>query len=210
MNKSYVFSDSVLCLGKIHENLLSNGAWEDRLEWFNKSTPEYRKFDRIDGDPMEFEWTLQLCSKVQELLSRLNETPENFTGRTIFMSMFNDISWGSKDNKIECESNAKLVSLFARGFGAGQWSFLGPGSEKKRYSISEDSPQGEWDKMAEKMMVAKGMGSPRHAINRRRRTRDCPKPACVQTPILPGGTCRERRGRGGRGQDESTSCRGTV
>ena len=62
------------------------------------------------------------------------------------MSMFNDISWESKDNKKECESNAQLVSLFAKRFGAGQWSFLGPGSEKKWYSISEDSPQGEWDK----------------------------------------------------------------
>ena len=55
----------------------------------------------------------QLSHKVQELLLRLGETPENFTGRIIFMSMFNDISWGSKDNKIECESNAQLVSLFA-------------------------------------------------------------------------------------------------
>ena len=69
------------------------------------------------------------------------------------MSIFNDISWGSEDNKIDCESNAQLVSLFARRFGAGQWSFLVPGSEKKWYSISEDSPQGEWDRMAEKMMV---------------------------------------------------------
>ena len=67
--------------------------------------------------------------------------------------MFNDISWGSKANKKECESNAQLVSLFAKGFGAGQWSFLGPGSEKKWYSVSEDSPQGEWDKIAEKMML---------------------------------------------------------
>ena len=67
--------------------------------------------------------------------------------------MINDISWRSKDNMIECESNAQLVSLFARRFGAGQWSFLGPCSENKWYSISEDSPQGEWDKMAEKMMV---------------------------------------------------------
>ena len=67
--------------------------------------------------------------------------------------MFNDISWRSRDNKVECESNANLVSLFARRFGAGQWSFLGPGSEKKWYSISGDSPQGEWDKMAEKMML---------------------------------------------------------
>ena len=69
------------------------------------------------------------------------------------MSMFNDISWGSKDNKKECESNAQHVSLYAKRFGAGQWSFLGPGSEKKWYSISEDSPHGEWDRIAEQMML---------------------------------------------------------
>ena len=69
------------------------------------------------------------------------------------MSMFNDISWRSRDNKIECESNAQIVSLFAKGFGARQWSFLGPGSEKKWYSINEDSPQGEWDKIAERMLL---------------------------------------------------------
>ena len=38
-------------------------------------------------------------------------------------------------------------------FGTGQWSFIGPGSEKKWYSISEDSPQREWDNMAERMML---------------------------------------------------------
>ena len=70
--------------------------------------------------------------------------------------MFNNISWGSKDNKVECESNAELVSLFARRFGAGQWSFLGLGLEKKWYSISEDSPQGEWDRITELMMLKFG------------------------------------------------------
>ena len=157
--KVYVFSDSVLCLGTIHENPQSNGAWEDRLGWL-KTSQEYRIFDRIDGEPMEFEWnifqgfnTLQLSEEAKRLLLRLGETPENLTGRIIFMSMFNDISWGSKDNEKECESNAQLVSLHAKRFGIGQWSFLGPGSEKKWYSISEDSPQGEWDKMAEKMML---------------------------------------------------------
>ena len=157
--KVYVFSDSVLYLGKIHENPQSNTAWEDRLARF-KSSPEYRDLDRIDGEPMEFEWnifpgfnTLELCTKVQELLSRLSVTPEKFTGRIIFMSMFNDISWGSKDNKKESESSAQLVSLYAKRFGTVQWSFLGPGSEKKWYSISEDSPQGEWDRIAEQMML---------------------------------------------------------
>ena len=70
--KVYVFSDSVVCLGKINENPQSNTVWEDKLTWF-KSSPEYRALDRIDGEPMEFHsnifpgfTTLQLCNKVQE------------------------------------------------------------------------------------------------------------------------------------------------
>ena len=108
---------------------------------------------------MEFEWnifsgfnTLQLNEEVKSLLYRLGETPEHFTGRIIFMSMFNDISRGTLDNAEECLANARLVSLYAKRFGKGQWSFIGPGSEKKWYCISEASPKGEWDKMAEKMM----------------------------------------------------------
>ena len=34
-----------------------------------------------------------------------------------------------------------------------EWSFIGPGSEKKWYSIEEDSPQGNWDKFAEQMLL---------------------------------------------------------
>ena len=109
---------------------------------------------------MEFEWhifpgfnTLQLSEEVKSLLLRLDETPENFTGRCIFMSMFNDISCGSKDNEKECLANATLVSVYAKRFGKGQWSFIGPGSQQKWYSISGDSPQGEWDNMAERMLV---------------------------------------------------------
>ena len=67
--------------------------------------------------------------------------------------MFNDISCGTKDNEQECLANARLVPLYARRFGKGQWSFIGPGSEKKWYSIKEDSPQGIWDNIAEKMLV---------------------------------------------------------
>ena len=125
-----VFSDSVLCLGKMNENPQSNIAREERLEWF-KSSPEYRTLDRIDGEPMEFELnifpgfnTLQLSQEVKSLLLRLDETPENFTGRIIFMSMFNDISCGSRDNEKECESNARLVSLYAKDLGQDNGHFL--------------------------------------------------------------------------------------
>ena len=95
--KVYVFSDSVLCLGKIFENPESDDAWEQRLGWI-KSSQNYRNF----GEPMEFE----LSEEVKSLLYRLRETPEKFTGRVLFMSMFNDISCGTKDNEEECMANA--------------------------------------------------------------------------------------------------------
>ena len=155
----YVFSDSVLCLGKMNENPQSNCALEDRLTWF-KSSSAYRALDNIDGEPMEFEWnifpgftTLQLVREVQEFLSKLSVQPEDFTGRIVFMSMFNDISWRSKDNEKECELSAQLVSLYAKRFSPGKWSFLGTGSEKKWYSPHEYQPQREWDKVAEQMMM---------------------------------------------------------
>ena len=97
--------------------------------------------------------TLQLSEEVKSLLYRLGETPEKFTGRILFMSMFNDISCGTKDNQEECLANARRVSLYARRFGKGQWSFIVSGSEKKWYSTKEDSPQGVWDNMAERMLL---------------------------------------------------------
>ena len=152
--KVCVFSDSVLCLGKIHGNLQSNTAWEERLAWF-KSSQEYKDLDRIDDEPIEFEWIISEdsphCSSVTKFRISCWDWV-NFTGRNNFMSMFNDISWGSKDNKKECESNAQLVSLFAKSFGTWQWLFLGPGSEKKWYSTHVDRPQGDWGRVAELMM----------------------------------------------------------
>ena len=135
--KVYVFSDSVLCLGKIHQHPESNEAWKKRIEGITTDN-SYRDYDGLNGDPSEFEWnifpgftTLQLCGKVNDLLSDLGEAPETFTGRILFKSMFNDISIDKKGNKEECLANARVVKVFAKKFGIGQWSFIGPGSEKK-------------------------------------------------------------------------------
>ena len=70
--KFYVFSDSVLCLGKMNENPRSNMAWEERFGWF-KSSQEYRTLDKIDGEPVEFEWNISQdsirCSSVKKFKS---------------------------------------------------------------------------------------------------------------------------------------------
>ena len=82
-----------------------------------------------------------------------NERPSQFQGRIICMSMLNDIIWISEDNERECVANATLATLFAKRFPAGRWSFLGHGSETKWYSTYIDRPQGEWDRVAELMMI---------------------------------------------------------
>ena len=104
----YVFSDCVLCLGKVHQHPESNDV-------------DHRDDDGNNAEPTEFEWnifprftTLQLCGKANDLLSDLGETPETFTGTILFMSMFNDISCGTKGNEEECVANAKVVSIFAK------------------------------------------------------------------------------------------------
>ena len=50
-------------------------------------------------------------------------------------------------------ANAVVDKVLARKFGVGQWSFIGPGSEKKWPSAEENSPQGAWDNIAEEMLL---------------------------------------------------------
>ena len=87
--KAYVFSDSVLCLGKI----LQNPESKDSVDGWLKSS-KYRNFDRIDGEPTDFDWnifqgfnTLQLSDEIKCLLLRLGETPDNCTGRIIHVDV---------------------------------------------------------------------------------------------------------------------------
>ena len=156
--KVYVFSDSVLCLGKVPQHPECNEVWKNRVARV-RAERSYRDYDAVSGDSTEFEWnifpgftSLQLCDKISNLLSSMGQTPESFTGRILFMSMFNDIFCDKYDNKDECLKNAEFVKTFAGRFGIGQWSFIGPGSEKKWYP-SENSPQGVWDHVAEEMLL---------------------------------------------------------
>ena len=114
--KVYVFSDSVLCHGKVNQNPTSNNVWEEKLDSF-KDSPQHRTLDTIDGGPVEFEWnifpgftTLQHSNKVQEFMTKMSD-PDQFQGRIIFMAIFNDIIWGSEDKERECIANATLVTI---------------------------------------------------------------------------------------------------
>ena len=157
--KVYVFSDSVLFLGKIHQHPNANKSWKERIEWITTSQ-SYRDYDGISGEPTEFEWnifpgftTLQLYGKSHRSTEQIRRDTRIFHRKILFMSMFYDISCGTEDNERECLANAEVVSVYARKFGTGHWSFIGPGSVKKWYSIEANSPQGIWDHIAEEMLL---------------------------------------------------------
>ena len=118
--KVYVFSDSVLCLGKVLQHPECNEAWKNRLAGV-RAERSYRDYEDVSGGSTEFEWnifpgftSLQLCDKISNLLSSLGQSPETFTGRILFMSMFNDVSCDRYDNKDECLKNAEFVKTFAK------------------------------------------------------------------------------------------------
>ena len=124
----------MLCLGKVLQHPKSNEASKNRVAGI-RSEKSYRDYVAINGESTEFEYiftgftTLQLCDKINDLLSFLGQTPATFTGRILFMSMFNDISCDRKDNKDECLRNVESVKVF------------------------ENSPQGVWDNIAEQMLL---------------------------------------------------------
>ena len=107
--------------------------------------------------PTEFEWkifsgitTLGL-EKIQSLMTDLQCEPENFKGRIIFRSMFNDTVWDAKGNDELCVNNSKTIKEYAERFPRCHW-FLGHGSEKKWYGTYEGKPDGSWNRTAEKML----------------------------------------------------------
>ena len=149
--KVYVFSDSVLCLGRVHEHSQSNEAWKDKIGWIIIDE-SYRDYDGINGEPTELEWnifpgftTLQLCDRISDLLSSLGQTPESSQEEFYLCRCSTTFLVTRKAMKKNVWKNAKVVFILAMKCGIGQWSFIGPGSEKKWFSMEENIPQGFWD-----------------------------------------------------------------
>ena len=67
---------------------------------------------------MEFDWkifsgltTVGILNQIQQMMEELQCEPENFTGRIIFISMFNDIVWNAKGNDELCENDSKTIAV---------------------------------------------------------------------------------------------------
>ena len=65
----------------------------------------FRELQGLDGEPIDFEWKIfpratawDILHEIQANLQGKHVTPENFSDRIIFMSMFNDIDLKEKDS----------------------------------------------------------------------------------------------------------------
>ena len=156
--KVFVYSDSVLCFGKMLIPSEANERWTGQVVDFQLSD-SYAELLRNDGEPNEFEWnilpgltSLQILQKIQDdLQGRLIE-PEEFGDRIIFMSVFNDIDRTLKGNEGNCISNSDKVKTYAQRFSQGHWTFFGLGDEKKWYGNRKNKPEGKWDSVDSKMV----------------------------------------------------------
>ena len=126
--KFYVFSDSLLCLGKTHENTQWNYAWEQRLVWLKHLRNTETK--TIDGEPMECEWnifqgftTLHL-SRSQRFTVEIKWDTREFQSKDYHhvdvQRHLMEIKRQQSRMRVKCQS---CFSWYKKRFGAGQWSF---------------------------------------------------------------------------------------
>ena len=111
-------------------------TWKKQIQWYSDNNC-FSELNRIDRQPMEFAWkiltrfkTMGILNEIQQMMREIQCEPENFTGRIIFMSMFNGVAWRDNGNTEQRNQNSHKVSKYARRIPCGRWSFLGLGSEK--------------------------------------------------------------------------------
>ena len=105
-------------MGGISSNPIK--AWKKKIIWSIESR-QYRGMGRIDGEPMEFEWkivpgftALQILAEIQKMMTEMKCELEQFPGRIIFLSMYNDIVWIEKGNREARVANSIMVADYAR------------------------------------------------------------------------------------------------
>ena len=79
------------------------------------------------------------------------EKHQKYTGRILFMSIQWHLLWQKRQQR-RMFGKCRVVKVLAKKFSVGQWSFAGPGSEKK-WCSGENSPQGAWDHIADEMLL---------------------------------------------------------
>ena len=96
---------------------------------------------------------LGILDEIQKMMAELRCEPEQFQGRIIFMSMYNDIIWITLGNGENCMANSLNNAAYANKFPQRCGSFLGPACVKKWHGTHVNKTNAESNKTAEVMML---------------------------------------------------------
>ena len=91
---------------------------------------------------------LEILKEIQKFMKSIQCEPEEFEGRIIFMTMFDETRWGENDTWEECNQNSIEVSKYARRFHRGHGLL-----EKTWYKTCAVKPNKEWDGNAASMIL---------------------------------------------------------
>ena len=87
----YIYSDSVLCLGKQHGPEDAKKRWNDQVSIL-KTRHTFRELQGLVGEPIDFEWKilpgatpLDTLHEIQADLQGKHVTLENVSDRIIFL-----------------------------------------------------------------------------------------------------------------------------
>ena len=157
--KTYVFSDSVLCLGRISDEPVKAWGKQDQVAFGNALSQRFGS-DRRGADGVRVEkfpsihniGNSRRDSKDDRRLNQsVNQSNSKEGSSSCQCTM--TLTGQKRGNKDNCIANALTVTEYARRFTQGHWSFLGPGSEKKWCATHVNKPAGECDKTAEGMLL---------------------------------------------------------
>ena len=84
-----------------HGKARSNGFWKHFISKIWTGSTENKWNSSFPGFT-----TLGILDEIQKMMTESKCEPENFTGKIIFMSMYNDIDWTKRGNKENCIANA--------------------------------------------------------------------------------------------------------
>ena len=136
--------------GEEPEHSEANKRWKNQLE-------KSRQVG-IDGEPSEFEWSIFPGLASLQFLQEIQKTCkiEMWNLRLVKIEssscQFSMISIGQREGTRNMYFKFRTSQKYATRFSRGQWTFIGPGDEKKWYGTLSFTPEGKWDSIATQMV----------------------------------------------------------
>ena len=148
--KTNVFSDSVLCLRGISPEPVK--AWVSKIKWFMES----RFFQRIGSNRRGTDGIrVEKFPRIHYIRNSRRDSKDDDLvkeGSSSCQCTMTLIGEDEETKKIVLRMLSELLSMLEASM-RGHWSFLGPGSDKKLYGTHVCKPDGQWDEVAENMMI---------------------------------------------------------